>query len=101
MTAKLIPTCWETNRLIIQDMTAEEIPVVQDLYEQGRYIEKVWGGRWSVNSYLLWNRLNIGKCGQIQQSKIGQLSGFGRDRDLIPFRGFMETENTVLVNMLT
>jgi diamine N-acetyltransferase len=44
MTIKMIPSQWETNRLTIKDMTQQEIPTVQELYEQGSYIHQWDGG---------------------------------------------------------
>jgi diamine N-acetyltransferase len=44
MTARIIPTQWETNHLTIKDMTQQEISTVQELYEQGSYIHQWDGG---------------------------------------------------------
>ncbi|RLQ92408.1 GNAT family N-acetyltransferase [Falsibacillus albus] len=44
MSTEIIPSWWETNRLIIEDMKKNEIQTVQQLYEQGSYINK-WDGK--------------------------------------------------------
>jgi diamine N-acetyltransferase len=44
LTTKFIPNHWETNRLMIKDMTEEEISLVQELYEKGSYIHQWDGG---------------------------------------------------------
>ncbi|RDI45663.1 GNAT family N-acetyltransferase [Falsibacillus pallidus] len=43
MTFNLIPDCWTTKNLTIQDLKESEIENVQDLYEQGNYIHE-WDG---------------------------------------------------------
>ncbi len=41
---KLIPSEWETSRLTIQDLKESEIPIVQEIYEQGDYVHQWDGG---------------------------------------------------------
>jgi ribosomal protein S18 acetylase RimI-like enzyme len=47
---KLIPMMWETKKLTIQDITADQIERVQELYEQGSYIHQ-WDGSPQDNEY--------------------------------------------------